>query len=171
VGPGASRGPGADAHLRHGGDGPVVDGGLERGYVGDGPDRSLHGHGTARHYSQHKTLSDQGPDRVKVDFYIKRHDTRPPLVKNLLDADGDPVNLSTASVVFIMSAGGVPKVNRAPVTVTNAPTGEVSYQWQAADTDTSGQYDGEFEVASGGGGVQTFPNPKKLVILVSDDLG
>lgn len=109
---------------------------------------------------------------MKVDFFIKRHDTRPPLVKNLTDADGNPVNLTTASgVVFIMSAGGVAKVNRASTTVTDAPTGKVSYTWVAANTDTSGTYDGEFEVTFSDGGVQTFPNPKKMVILVGDDLG
>lgn len=108
---------------------------------------------------------------MKVDFFIKRHDTQPPLVKNLLDADGLPVNLATATVVFIMSSGGVRKVDRRPVTVTDAPAGEVSYQWQAADTDTSGSYDGEFEVTYAVGGAQTFPNPRMMVILVGDDLG
>ena len=109
---------------------------------------------------------------MKVDFYIKRHDTRPPLVKNLLDADGNPADLSTANtVVFIMTAGTAAKVDRVPVVVTDAPAGEVAYQWAEADTDTSGVYDGEFEVTFTDGGVQTFPNPKKMVILVGDDLG
>jgi hypothetical protein len=109
---------------------------------------------------------------VKVDFYIKRHDTRPSLVKNLLDANGGQVDLtSAATVVFIMSASGTRKIDRRPVAVTDPLTGEVSYQWQSTDTDTSGAYDGEFEVTFTGGGVQTFPNPKKMVILVSDDLG
>lgn len=108
---------------------------------------------------------------MKVDFYIKRHDTQPPLVKNLLAADGQPVNLATATVVFIMSAGPTLKVNRRPATVTNAAAGQVAYQWVGADTDTSGTYDGEFEVTYAVGGIQTFPNPRKMVILVSDDLG
>lgn len=108
---------------------------------------------------------------MAADFYIKTGDTRPLLEKQLLDRDGDPVNLTGAAVVFIMSQDGVLKVNRGSCSLVDAATGQAAYTWQAADTDTAGDYDGEFEVTFSPGVIQTFPNPRKLRIVVTDDLG
>lgn len=108
-----------------------------------------------------------------VDFYIKKNDTRPKLNKNLVDAEGNNPNLTGASVVFIMEAQGAttPKINRVACAVITPLTAEVEYTWVAGNTDTAGEFEGEFEVTDAGGGVQTFPNPRKMRIVITDDLG
>lgn len=108
-----------------------------------------------------------------VDFYLKRGDTRPKLRKNLVDATGANPNITGATVVFIMKAQGAtsPKINRAAVAIIDGPTALVEYTWITGDSDTSGEYEGEFEVTDSLGGIETFPDPRKMRIIVTDDLG
>jgi hypothetical protein len=105
-------------------------------------------------------------------IYIKQNDTSPALTGQLFNPDGSNPNLAGSTVKFIMrpAAGGSAKVD-ASATVVTASTGNVKYSWIAADTDTVGSFEGEFEVTFSGGAVQTYPNKGYLKIEVTDDLG
>lgn len=108
-----------------------------------------------------------------ADFYIKKGDDEPALERILEDINGDVVNLSGASVQFLMKRAGAttPKVDAAAEIGDPATAGIVSYAWAAGDTDTEGEYDAEFQVTFAGGAVQTFPNDSYLRIRVTRDLG
>lgn len=105
-------------------------------------------------------------------FSIKKNDTGPPITAKLLDAAGAAVNLTGATVKFIMSRQGdsATKVNAA-ATIVDAATGTVRYVWTAADTDTHGTFVGEWEVVFSDGSKQSFPNSRHLEIRVTRDLG
>lgn len=110
---------------------------------------------------------------MAADFVIKQNDTTPAITSTLKDADGGPVNLTGATVRFIMrrKGAGTPKVDGEATIGSPATAGGVSYAWDAADTDTAGRYDAEFEVTFAGGAKQTFPNSEHLWIDVVKDLG
>lgn len=108
-------------------------------------------------------------------FRIKRGDRLPVLPVICLDADGNAVDLSTAtSVRFHMRPVGssTVKVNTAatpdPDQVTNK--GKVTYAWGAADTDTAGPFWGEIEAVFPGTLPMTFPNGEHIPIDVYEDL-
>src|SRR5215213_8754438 len=101
-----------------------------------------------------------------ADFTLKRGDTRPLLMAQLVDIAAGvqtPINLTTATgVKLIMKlqnapANTTPTVNSACAFV-NRTTGTVSYTWTSANTATVGIYNIEFEIAWNDGGVETVPN-------------
>lgn len=105
-------------------------------------------------------------------FTIKQNDRLPSIQATCVDADGAAVDLTGATgVTFHMKAvgGGAAKVNAAGVIV-NAASGIVRYDWAATDTDTVGEFLGEFEVAFTGPKTQTFPNFENIAITIVDDL-
>lgn len=108
-----------------------------------------------------------------ADHYMKKGDTQPTLDRILEDVNGVPVNLTGSTVMFVMTRVGATtaKVNAEADIVGDATDGEVSYPWAAGDTDTEGEYDGEFQVTFAGGEVQTFPNDSYLRVKVVRDLG
>lgn len=104
-------------------------------------------------------------------FTTKQHDTRTALKAIHKDSTGTPVNLTGATVKFLMkSAAGVVKVNRL-AEIHNAVGGEVWVVWQASEVDTTGVYRGEFEVTYADGKIETFPNSGYIVINIEPDLG
>jgi hypothetical protein len=105
-------------------------------------------------------------------FTIKQNDRLPSLQATCVDASGNPVDLTgNTGVEFHMKAveGGVAKVDAAGVIV-DAATGVVRYDWGATDTDTVGEYEGEFEVMYADSKTQTFPNFENILITIVDDL-
>lgn len=118
---------------------------------------------------------------MAADFYIKSGDTSPDLVTTLLDADGAAVNLTGATVRFLMRPRGETEltVDGTAVIDDDETSGIVSYQWAEADplydivgdTTTAGDYDAEFEVTFADGSVQTFPNSRYLRIKILRQLG
>lgn len=109
---------------------------------------------------------------MEPDFFLKKGDTEPAFERTLEDVDGTEVNLSGASVVFLMRKRGetATVVDAAADIDADPSSGLVSYAWAAGDTDTPGDYDAEFEVTFDGGGVQTFPNAGYLHIRILGDL-
>lgn len=110
-------------------------------------------------------------------FYIKQHATAPSWVYDVQD-DVDtptptPVDLTSAtSVQFrmrIAQTSGTPKVSGA-MTITDAVSGRVTYDWQIGDTDEVGTYDVEHAVTWSDGTVEVFPNDSYETIIIPDDL-
>ena len=106
--------------------------------------------------------------------YVKKGDIGIPFEATLTDSDGAAVNLTGASVDFVMRlaspAGTTPKVNADAVVVGTPTNGQVSYTTQAADLNTVGTYFVEWEVTFGGGGVQRYPGDGYNVVAVRDNL-
>lgn len=102
-------------------------------------------------------------------FTIKRNDTSP-LFEHELTPTPD---LTGATVVFNMkTTGGVSKVNRGAATIVGDPTlGIVRYSWLAADTNTAGLFNAEYEVTYANGKIETFPNDSYIRVKVTEDLG
>jgi hypothetical protein len=109
--------------------------------------------------------------RKAPDFYARQGDTSPIIAYQLKDGNGVVVNLTGATITFIMWAPGAATAKvSAAATVTDLLLGKVSYTWAASALDTPGDYMGEWEVVFSGGAIETFPNSGYLKIRVSDDL-
>lgn len=109
-------------------------------------------------------------------FVMKTNDTRPRLKAQLMQTDPNnaalmiPVDLTNATDVrFIMATpNGTVKIDKT-ITVVNAVEGRVEVPWLPGDTDTAGDYRGEFEVTTGTD-VQTFPSEGYIAITMVEDL-
>lgn len=104
-------------------------------------------------------------------FYIKQNDTQPAFQAILEDGGGDPINLDGATVRFHMRAVGSSAVKvDASASVISAINGIVRYSWSAADTDTIGSYQAEFEVTYSDASIETFPNNGYVRVEIVDDI-
>ena len=102
---------------------------------------------------------------MRQTFYLKRLDTSPSLVYFILPETTD---LTGATVVFSMRlAGGAVKVSKQTAVVVQ-PTGKptVRYDWQAANVDAEGNFEGEFLVTYSSGKKETFPNKDFIDIVI-----
>lgn len=102
---------------------------------------------------------------------LKRGDTLPVLQAQLLDSEGNPVNLTTAEQVrFLMiDRKGNPVVD-APAFIVNAEEGFVQFFWRPEDTSQVGSFNAEFEVTFDDGSILTFPNDRYFTIQIFPDL-
>lgn len=104
-----------------------------------------------------------------ADFTIKQNDTSPTISVVLNGANGSPIDLSGATVVFKMGkSSGTLKVNET-ITVASPSSGRVTYDWSEGDTDTSGTYFAEFEVTYYNGKKETFPNTRPFTVAIKAD--
>lgn len=79
-------------------------------------------------------------------FTIKQNDTLPLLEAQLLDTNGNPLNLDLCSVKFHMATNrGILKIKR-DATIVDIENGKVKYEWQEEDTSTVGTFKCEFEI-------------------------
>jgi hypothetical protein len=112
---------------------------------------------------------------MNYDFVLKKGDLLPIIIRTLKDAAGAAVDLTGTTCKFIMRRVGAAtaKVNAAAVVDANqvANKGKVSYTWVAADVDTAGVYEAEWQVTFSGAKPETFPNDGYLVIKIADELG
>lgn len=102
-------------------------------------------------------------------FYIKRGDTAPALLYQLAPV----LDLTGCTVVFNMRPKGstTAKVSRGAASVYGTATnGQVRYDWASGDTDTSGYFEGEFEVTLTDGSIETYPNYGYIPITVTEDI-
>jgi hypothetical protein len=102
---------------------------------------------------------------------LKRNDTGPALRVQLRSKDtGAPISLGGATAKFLMcGVDGVLKVNASAV-IEDAVDGLIRYDWQADDTDTAGEFDGEVEVTFAGPRVETYPQNGYIQIVIDSDL-
>jgi hypothetical protein len=113
-----------------------------------------------------------------ADFTIRQHDRLPAIAYTLGEdvttgatTTNSAVNLTGSTVTFIMRLVGAAsaKVN-ATATVVAATSGTVRYDWIAADTDTAGDYQAEWQVTDSAGRKRTFPTVGYITITVVPDL-
>lgn len=104
-------------------------------------------------------------------FFIKKGDTSPALLADLLPA-GTDITGATA-VVFSMRPRGstTPTVNRAAATiVTPTNPARLRYNWTSLNTAAAGNFEGEFEVTRADGSIETFPNDGHIPISITGDI-
>jgi predicted phosphodiesterase len=99
-----------------------------------------------------------------MDFYIKQHDTYPPL-SAIIARDADVVDLTGATVQFHMG-----DVVDSEAEIVDAENGRVRYVWVEGDTDTAGSYRAEFEVTFSDGAIETFPQGGYVSVFIREDL-
>ena len=103
-------------------------------------------------------------------FNIKQNDTSPAIRYTLSPL----VNLTGATVVFNMRArdNGAVKIARAVATIIAPATdGVVQYDWAASDTDTAGNWQGEFEITFADAAIETYPNNGYINIQITEEIG
>lgn len=90
----------------------------------------------------------------------------------LLDGTGTAVNLTGATVKFIMKpTWPAPlKIDRV-IDVTDGANGTVNIDRTSADTDTAGHYRAEYEVTYSSGDIETFPENGYIDVIIESDLG
>jgi len=106
------------------------------------------------------------------DLIIKKGNTRPVLSYTCTRPDASTVNLTGASVKFVMrnpTATG-PAVNAAATVTSATAPATVSYTFTATDTALAGSYSGEFVVTYADTSTETFPTDGYLDVLVEEDL-
>jgi hypothetical protein len=102
---------------------------------------------------------------------IKQNDTYPPLRVTLTDSTDTAVDVTGATVTFRMvDAADTNIVDDKACSLITPASGIVEYQWLAADTDTAGDFRGEFHVTFVGGAIGTFPNDGYVHITIVPEL-
>lgn len=106
---------------------------------------------------------------------MKRGDLRPALRVKLRYQDGaaDSAGLGDASsVVFNMANAetGAMVIEGGTVSIEDAATGLVRYDWEDGDTDAIGSYDAEFVVVVAGK-PETFPTTGSIRIIIEPKAG
>jgi hypothetical protein len=99
---------------------------------------------------------------------MKRGDTAPALRAELTD-NGEPIDLTPATVKVIGKRNGAAVFSRAATTKTNL--GVVTMAWGPTDTMLPGLISIEIELTWANGDVQTLPSNGYLQVLVDPDLG
>lgn len=111
---------------------------------------------------------------AQTTWYLDRGDTGAPIAQTLLDGNGNPVNLTGATVKFHMedASGNVVVDDSTHVTIVNAAGGQVSYQWQAADVANAGTFYARWIVTFAGGSIESFPdaNVNPLVVIIQGSI-
>lgn len=100
---------------------------------------------------------------------IKRNDTRD-AIKATLSNESGPVDLTGATVRFLMSKGSTVKVDR-QAEIQDAVNGVVWMVFDQGDTDETGTFKAEFEVTFSDARIETFPNDSFILINIINDLG
>lgn len=104
-------------------------------------------------------------------FQIKKGDTSPAIEATVTDDDGDPLDLTGATVYFRMQEIATHQtVFDKTASIVDATEGIVEYNWDAADTDTTGMFYGEFQIEFSESNVQTHPRAGYKIIEVSETL-
>lgn len=108
-------------------------------------------------------------------YQVKQGDHGETLRVRLLDRNDDPVNLTGATVRFLVRASNADEAKidaeATPDADQTENTGYVDYTFTEDDLDTQGIYRAEWEVTYSGGAVETFPTPGFDHINVGPDLG
>ena len=101
-------------------------------------------------------------------FYVKSGDTAPAITQALTDANGNVISLASATVRFHMEDASGNVITDAAATILNASTGQVSYQWAAADLVSPGTFYARWIITFTGGTIESVPDaaltPLEIII-------
>ena len=96
---------------------------------------------------------------------IKQNDSFPPFCCTLLSTS--PIDLTTAIAInFVWRLHGSSDRHVGTMTLVDAPTNKVQYNWGGTSTGTAGTFDCQVEVTFPGG-VMTFPNDGYFTLIVT----
>lgn len=113
--------------------------------------------------------------RRPPDHSLVQGDTGRTVTDQLIDGNGDPVDLSpgspTVTVKYLLWAPGAAaaKVN-ANATIVTPASGIVRYAFLAGDIDTAGPYIEEWQVTTGSN-VVTYPEPVPHKVKIREQVG
>lgn len=100
---------------------------------------------------------------------LKRNDTKDTISYPLKNNDGTIVNLTGATVRFVMGIGNT-LITNAPATIADAAGGIAEYTLTDADTLVAGNLQAEFEVTFSDGKVKTFPNDGYISVKIKSNI-
>jgi hypothetical protein len=102
-------------------------------------------------------------------FYIKQNDRLPELTGQFLTPEGDPVNLTGATLRLHMQRSE--DTLDVAIQVDGEPTnGRFRYAWAAGDTDEAGRFPAEIQATYPGNRPLTSPNRKNITIVITPEL-
>lgn len=102
-------------------------------------------------------------------YHVKRGDTLPSIVAQLLDADNNPIDL-TGTIVILIARSGTRVIQKQCV-INNALTGQVLVHLDTSETSYTGHYHAEFEITYLFGNEKlTVPNDGYFSIIITEDL-
>lgn len=103
-------------------------------------------------------------------FYMMAGDTRPKVEFFLEKENGEPVNLTGATVIahLRVKPGGTVKFEDRSVGVVDVDTGECSLTLTASDSGTADDYEFQCQVAFSDGGIMRVPNDGYLPFKIGD---
>lgn len=108
---------------------------------------------------------------MAVDLTIRQNDTSPAFTAQVTDQNGNPLNLTGATVTFVMRALSSSTVTtNAAMSITNPTAGEVLYNWSTSDTLTAGLYMVELHVLNSDSSTYTYPNTGYMSVEVEESL-
>ena len=106
-----------------------------------------------------------------ADFVIYQGDTSPAFTATITDPTGAVVNLTGATVKFVMRAlTAVSPTTNLAATITDAVNGKVSYTPTATDTATAGTYMVQWHITSSGGVLSTYPTDGYQELIIEENL-
>lgn len=100
---------------------------------------------------------------------LKRNDTKDVIRYSMTYNDGSVVNLTGATVRFVMGIGNT-LITNAPATIADAAGGIAEYTLTDADTLVAGNLQAEFEVTFSDGKVKTFPNDGYISVKIKSNI-
>lgn len=109
---------------------------------------------------------------MAADFTIKAGDSQPVLTDTLTYSDGTAVDLTGATLAFVMRAqtAASPLTLTGLAEITGASSGAVSYTFTAADSGGAGNYMANWAVTFPDGSLMTFPTIGYLSIRVEENI-
>jgi len=107
-----------------------------------------------------------------VKITMKKGDRLPVIEATIKKKDGTALDLTNATAKFIMvtAKDRTGKIS-ASATITDATGGKVKYEWAANDTNTAGDFLGEFEITYADGKKIAAPSEGYIEILFYEELG
>ncbi len=113
----------------------------------------------------------------KYNFIIKRNDTLPALIANVIDHGNlnqktslDLSNVTAVTFSMINQDCDYLKISSKTAQITCFTGGTIQYNWESDDTNESGNYLGEFEMFFNDGKKMSLPPIGGINVEITDDI-